>query len=199
MFTSKTIVILVAELFELFKEEFLQDGTVPAQNIARRLYDGRVIPQEKQTKIMNATCDYDAASILYGHMAAQATKESAKKLFDIMINTEAYQKMNDLGRRMLDALQNVSYLECTTSYIHNMYMHLHVYLVSVHIDIHSTCDTFPICTQFVMMCTFIYASISYLSFLCFSFCTDQIGFQGDRDKNFTSFVLLLKNIIVRLN
>ena len=191
--------LLFAELFELFKEEFLQDGTVPAQNIARRLYDGRVIPQEKQTKIMNATCDYDAASILYGHMAAQATKESAKKLFNVMINTEAYQKMNDLGRRMLDALQKVSYLECTTSYIHNMYMHLYVYLVSVHIHIRSTHDAFLICTEFVRMYTFIYTSISYLSFLCFSFCTDPIEYQGDRDKNFTFFVLLLKNTIVRLN
>ena len=45
---------------------------------------------------------YDAASSLYRHMTAQADKESAKKLFDIMINTEAYQ-------RMLDVLQNVSY------------------------------------------------------------------------------------------
>ena len=71
------------------------------------------------------------------------------------------------------------------SYIHNMYMHLHVYLVSVHIDIRSTSCTFLICTKFVKMCTFIYTSLSYLSFLYFSFCKDRIGYQGDRDKNFT--------------
>ena len=100
---------LFAELFEQFKEEFLQDSTVPAQNIARRLRDDRVIPQEIETEIMSAKCDYNAASILYRHMTAQADKESAKKLFHIMINTKTYQNMNALGRRMLDALQNVSY------------------------------------------------------------------------------------------
>ena len=113
-----------AELFELFKEDFLQDGRVPARNIARRLCDGSVIPQEIQTEIMSAKCDYDAASWLYKHMTAQANKTSAKKLFDnIMINCKAYQNMNDLGRRMLDALQNVSYLECTTP-------HTYVYALS---------------------------------------------------------------------
>ena len=101
-------------MFEQFKEEFLQDSTVLAQNIARRLRDERVIPQEIETEIMSAKCDYDAASILYRHMTAQADKEIAKKLFHVMINTKAYQNMNNLGRRMLDALQNVSYLECTT-------------------------------------------------------------------------------------
>ena len=107
-------------MFELFKEEFLQDGTVPAQDIARRLRIEKVIPQKIQTEITNAKCDYDAASWLYQHMTAQADKESAKKLFDIMINTKAYQKMNDLGQRMLDALQNVSYLECTMSHTYDI-------------------------------------------------------------------------------
>ena len=90
---------------------------------------------------------------------------------------------------------------CTWSAKHHthIYMYLHVYLVSVHIDIHSTHDTFLICTEFVRMYTFIYTSISYLSFLCFSFCTDRIGFQANRDKDFTFFVLLLKKTIVRLN
>ena len=125
--------------------------------------------------------------------------KSAQKLFDIMINANTCHKMNALGQRMLHGC----FAESELFGVHNvtyMYMHLHVYLVSVHIDIHSTCCTFPICTKFVMMCTFIYTSIiSYLSFLCFSLCKDRIGFQGDRDKNFTFFVLLLKNIIVRLN
>ena len=52
-----------------------------------------MIPQEIETEIMSAKCDYDAASILYRHMTAQAHKESAEKLFNVMINaTEAYQK-----------------------------------------------------------------------------------------------------------
>ena len=114
--------LLFAELFEHFQGEFLHDGTVPAQNIARRLYDRRVISQKIQTKIMNAECDYDAASSLYRHMIAQANKESAKKLFNIMINANGCQNMNDLGRRMSKALQNVSYLECKTPHTHT-----HVY------------------------------------------------------------------------
>ena len=105
-------------MFELFEEEFLQDGTVLAQNIARKLRDKKVIPQEIETEIMNAKCDYDAASSLYRHMTAQADKESAKKLFDIMINADGCQNMNALGRRMLDDLQNVSCLWCTTPHIH---------------------------------------------------------------------------------
>ena len=139
MFTSVTIAV---ELFELFKDKFLQDRIVLARNIARRLRDERVISQEIETEIMSATCDYDAASILYRHMTAQADKESAEKLFDIMINADGCHNMNALGQRMLDDLQNVSYLECTTQHIH-MYMHLHVYLVSVHVHMHSLCYTFP--------------------------------------------------------
>ena len=84
---------------------------------------------------MSAKNDYGAASSLYRHMIAQADKESAKKLFNIMINANGRQNMNDLGRRMSKALQNVSYLECKTPHTHT-YMYLHVYLVSVHIDIH---------------------------------------------------------------
>ena len=100
---------LFAELFKQFNGKFLRDGTVAAQDIARRLRDKEVIPQKIQRKIMNAECDYDAASILYQHMKDQANKESAKKLFHIMINAQASQNMNALGQEMLDALQNVRY------------------------------------------------------------------------------------------
>ena len=127
--------------------------------------------------------------------------KSAQKLFDIMINANTCHKMNALGQRMLDGCfaESELFANGVCNVLHNMYMHLHVYLVSVHIHIRSTRCTFLICTKFVKMCTFIYTSISYLSFLCFSFCTDRLGFQADRDKNFTFFVLLLKNTIVRLN
>ena len=111
------LLFLFAELFNYFKGDFLQNGTVLAWNIVRRLQGERVIPQEIETEIMNATCDYDAASILYRHMTAQADKESAKRLFNVMINTKCYPRMNALGQKMLDDLLNVSYLECTTQHI----------------------------------------------------------------------------------
>ena len=49
---------LFAELFELIKEEFLQDKKVPTQDIAQRLCDERVISQEIQTEFMSAKCGY---------------------------------------------------------------------------------------------------------------------------------------------
>ena len=104
---------LFAELFKLFKEEFLsyEDAPVPAQKIACKLRNDDVIPPAIETDIIRARDTYEAASILYRHMRDHADKESAQNLFNVMINTKCYPNMNALGQKMLDALQNVSYLE----------------------------------------------------------------------------------------
>ena len=105
---------LLTELFERFKGEFLDKGKVPARSIAQRLYDDGVIPQDIQNRIEHASDDYNAASILYNHMRLQANRETAEKLFKIMIHNTGYCQMNDLGRRMMDCLPKSEYMSLYT-------------------------------------------------------------------------------------
>ena len=102
----------VTELFEHehFKDRFLND--VRTEEIVKKLYDAKVIPQRIQRRIERAEDDGDANSILYNHVQPQADMKSAKKLFEIMKAAVTYPEMSQLGAEMLDCFNQSEYLMC---------------------------------------------------------------------------------------
>ena len=101
------------QFLETYEDEFLE-VVDPKQGLLKLKHKG-VIPADVKTAIETAN-DEDAKFILFEHLQRHATVDTLRVYCDVAIAASGFPKMQELGRKIMDALSPGGWLDL---WLHN--------------------------------------------------------------------------------
>ena len=122
-----------AEFLKKHETEFFE-VVIPRLSLLRLVRKG-VITEDVQSKIETSNTK-DAREVLYHHLAHHANVDALKEYCEVAIDAEGYPKMQSLGRKMLEELQQGGWSElcaCVCAHVSVCVM----YMVWVQVSIHT--------------------------------------------------------------
>ena len=109
MFLTATVPVTASEVLKKYEKEFL--SVVNAKQSLFRLKRVGVISEDVKTDIEGAKNEENAKEILYDHLSSNATVATLREWCDVAIEANGYPKMQELGRKMKEALSQGGWLE----------------------------------------------------------------------------------------